>query len=252
MAVGHDNIDVAAATARRILVANTPGVLTETTADLAWALLMAAGRGLSAAERYLRAGRWQTWEPEGLLGQDIYGATLGIVGFGRIGAAVARRARGFGMRILYHDTVPRLEPARETGAIYRDLPGLLKDADFVTIHVPLTAGTHHLFSEMEFRRMKPTSVLINTSRGPVVDQGALFRALRDKVIFAAGLDVFENEPLSLDDPLLTLDNVVLLPHIGSASVATRSQMARLAAENAVAGATGQRPPSLVNHEAWRR
>jgi len=251
MAVGYDNIDLAAASARRIMVTNTPGVLTETTADLAWAAMMAAARRLPSAGAYLRSGRWKTWEPEELLGQDVYGATIGIVGFGRIGVSVARRARGFGMRVLYTDTVPRLEEAREVGATYRELLDLLREADFVTVHVPLTAQTHHLFGDAEFRAMKATAVFANTSRGPVVDQQALCRALRDGEVFAAALDVFESEPLPLDDPLLTLDNVVLLPHIGSASVATRDRMARLAAENAVAGATGRRPPSLVNVEVWR-
>ncbi len=250
MAVGYDNIDVEAATKRRILVTNTPGVLTETTADFAWTLLMAAARCLPAASRYLREGQWRTWEPEALLGQDIAGATIGIIGMGRIGAAMAQRARGFGMKVLYYDPVPRLEVAREVGAYYRDLPDLLRDADFVSVHVPLTPQTRGLFGAEQFALMKPTAVFVNTSRGPVVDQRALSDALRDKVIFAAGLDVFETEPLPLDDPLLTLDNVVLTPHIASASVATRNRMATLAADNLLTVARGQRPQHLVNPAAW--
>jgi glyoxylate reductase len=251
MAVGFDNIDVPAATARGIMVTNTPGVLTETTADLAWMLLMAAGRGLVAAQEYLRGGRWKTWEPEALLGQDIYGATLGLVGLGRIGQAVARRARGFDMRILYTDPVPQPELAAEIGAAYRDLPDLLREADFVSVHIPLTPQTRHLFGKNEFGLMKSTAVFVNTSRGPIVDQKALYQALRDRVIFAAGIDVFESEPVPLEEPLLQLENCVSTPHIGSASVATRNEMARLAARNALAALSGERPPSLVNPETWQ-
>lgn len=251
MAVGFDNVDVSAATRRGIMVTNTPGVLTETTADLAWLLLMAAGRGLVAAQAYLRAGRWKTWEPEALLGRDIHGSTLGLVGLGRIGQAVARRARGFDMRILYADRVPRPEGAEELGAEYRELRDLLREADFVSVHVPLSPDTRHLFGDREFALMKRTAVFVNTSRGPIVDQAALYRALRDRVIFAAGIDVFETEPVALDEPLLQLENVVCTPHIGSASVATRNEMARLAAANALAAVSGTRPPSLVNPETWR-
>jgi glyoxylate reductase len=246
MAVGYDNIDLEAATARRIVVTNTPGVLTDTTADLTWMLMLAAARCLPAAEKYLRTGEWRTWEPEALLGQDISGATLGLVGLGRIGAAVAKRARGFDMRVLYHDPVPRIEIAREVGASYRDLPELLRESDFVSVHVPLTPETRGMFGRSEFCEMKPTAVFVNTARGPVVDQDALYAALRDRVIFAAGIDVFEREPLPLSDPLLSLDNVVLTPHIASASVATRSRMASVAAENALAVLRGQRPPNPVN------
>jgi glyoxylate reductase len=246
MAVGYDNIDVEAATKRRIVVTNTPGVLTETTADLAWTLLMAAARGIPAATAYLRNGEWRTWEPEALLGQDISDATLGIVGLGRIGVAVAKRARGFNMRVLYHDPIPRLEAAREVGAHYRDLPDLLRDADFVSVHVPLLPQTVNMFGQEQFALMKPTAVFINTSRGGVVDQAALYQALRDRTIFAAGLDVYAEEPLPLSDPLLTLDNVVLTPHIASASFATRNRMATVAAENLLAVLRGQRPQYLVN------
>lgn len=247
-AVGYDNIDVAAATARGILVCNTPGVLTETTADLAWALIMAAGRRIVEADRYLRAGRWRSWSPQLLLGQDVHGATLGIVGFGRIGQALGRRARGFGMRILYTDLAPRAEEAEAIDARFAALPELLRESDFVSVHTPLTPETHHLIGKDELALMKPTAVLVNTARGPIVDEGALAEALRGGRIFAAGLDVYAAEPLPADSPLLGLENVVLLPHIGSASVATRTLMARMAAENLVAGLSGRRPPYLVNTE----
>jgi glyoxylate reductase len=248
-AVGYDNVDVAAATARGILVCNTPGVLTETTADLAWALIMAAARRISEADRYLRAGRWQSWSPQLLLGQDVFGATLGIVGFGRIGQAVARRAQGFGMRLLYTDTAPKPDPERDVGARFVPLSDLLEESDFVSLHIPLTEQTRRLIAAPQLAMMKPTAALINTSRGAVVDQRALADALRDGRIFAAGLDVFDSEPISHDDPLLDLDNVVLLPHIGSASVATRTRMATMAAADLLAGLAGERPKNLVNPEA---
>ena len=251
LAVGYDNIDVPAATTRGILVGNTPGVLTETTADLAFSLLMAAARRVVEADRYTRSGKWKTWSPQVLLGQDIHGATLGIVGLGRIGSEVAQRARGFGMKILYHKT-SRLNEAdeRKLGALYvPDLKALLAAADFVTLHVPLTPSTLHLIGEDEFAAMKPTAVLVNTSRGPVVDQRALYQALKSGRIFAAGLDVTEEEPIPLDDPLLTLENVIVLPHIGSASVETRKKMALMAAENLLAGLRGELPPHPVNPEA---
>jgi glyoxylate reductase len=247
-AVGYDNIDIAAATSRGILVCNTPGVLTETTADLAWALLMAAARRLGEAERYLRAGRWKSWSPQLMLGHDIYGATLGLVGLGRIGQAVAKRARGFDMRVLYHDIAPRREAEESVNAERADLDALLRSSDFVSLHVPLTEETHHLIGRRELALMKPSAVLVNTSRGPVVDQGALADALREGMIFAAGLDVFEAEPLSADSSLLALENVVLLPHIGSASVATRTRMAQMAADNLLAGLRGERPAHIVNPE----
>jgi glyoxylate reductase len=256
-AVGYDNIDVAAATRRGILVCNTPGVLTETTADLAWALLLAAARRISEAERYLRAGRWQSWSPQLMLGQDVHGAVLGIIGLGRIGEAVARRAQGFAMRVLYYDT--ERKPAAEQALGGRGGPAaaprfvelevLLREADFVSIHTPLTGATRHLIGARELAMMKPTAVLVNTARGPVVDQRALAEALRDGRIFAAGLDVFESEPVPMGDPLLALDNVLLLPHVGSASVATRTRMATMAAENLLAALRGERPANLVNPEA---
>ncbi len=249
-AVGYDNIDVAAATARGILVCNTPGVLTETTADLAWALLMAAARRVVAADGYLRAGKWRSWSPQLMLGQDVHGATLGIVGFGRIGQAVARRAQGFGMRILYHDLERKAQAEEAVGAEFAGLRDLLRASDFVSVHTPLTEETHHLIGSEELALMKPTAVLINTARGPVVDGGAVAEALRERRIFAAALDVFEREPPAPDDPLLKLDNAVVVPHIASASVATRTRMAMMAAENLLAGLRGERPPHLVNLEAF--
>ncbi len=247
-AVGYDNIDVAAATQRGVMVCNTPGVLTETTADLAWALLTAAARRITEAERYLRAGRWRSWSPELLLGHDIHGRVLGIVGLGRIGRAVARRARGFGMRVLYHNPSPKPEVERELGVEYADLDTLLRESDFVSLHTPLTENTRHLIGARELALMKPTAVLVNTARGAVVDTEALVSALKERKIFAAGLDVYEGEPLPPGHPLLECDNVVLLPHIGSASVATRERMAHMAVENLIAGLKGERPPHLVNPE----
>jgi len=248
VAVGYDNIDVAAATARRIPICNTPGVLTEATADLTWALLMAAARRVTEAERYLRAGRWRSWSPQLLLGQDVYGATLGLIGLGRIGQAVARRARGFDMRVLYHSATRKPEVERELGVGWADLEALLRESDFVSLHVPLTEETRNLIGARELALMKPTAVLFNTARGQVVDQEALVATLQGGRLAAAGLDVFQVEPLAADDPLLSLENVVLLPHLGSASVATRRRMAMMAAENLVAGLRGERPPYLVNPE----
>jgi glyoxylate reductase len=246
MAVGYDNIDVAACAARGIAVGNTPGVLTETTADLAFALLLATARHLPAAERYLRAGKWQTWSPMLLTGPDVHHTTLGVVGMGRIGYEMARRAHGFDMRLLYSSPNRSEEAERDFGARRVDLDTLLAESDFVSLHTPLNAATRHLIGAAQLARMKPTAVLINTARGPVVDQAALADALRDRRLAAAGLDVFEAEPLPLDDPLLTLDNVVLLPHIGSASIATRTKMAVLAAENLVAGLEGRPLPHPVH------
>jgi glyoxylate reductase len=246
MAVGYDNIDVAACTARGIRVGNTPGVLAETTADLAFALLMAAARRIPESERFLRAGQWQTWSPMELTGPDIHHATLGIVGLGRIGYEMARRARGFDMRVLYTNRTPNEAAERDFGAVRVDLGTLLAESDFVSLHTPLTPETRRLIGAAELARMKPSAVLVNTARGPVVDQRALYEALRDRRIAAAGIDVFETEPLPMDDPLLTLDNAVLVPHIGSASIATRTKMAVLAARNLVAGLRGDPLPHTVN------
>jgi glyoxylate reductase len=252
-AVGFDNVDVPACTARGIPVGNTPGVLTETTADLAFALMMAAARRLPEGDRYVRAGKWKTWGPLLLLGPDVHGATIGIVGFGRIGQAVARRATGFGMKIVYHD-VHRAEAAVEAAysATFLPLEELLAQADFVTLHVNLTPETRGLINTEKLGWMKSTAVLVNTSRGPVVDPVALATALRDGQIFAAGLDVTDPEPIPPDDPLLSLDNCLVVPHIASASQATRSKMAQMAAANLLAGLRGERLPTPVNPEVYDR
>lgn len=251
VAVGYDNIDVKAATSRGIAVTNTPGVLTETTADFAFALLMAAARRIPEAHAFVHSGAWKTWIIDLLAGQDIHGAVLGIFGLGRIGAAVARRGRGFGMRVLYADAAAApaaLEQELDARRVSKE--ELLRESDFVSLHVPLTAQTRHLIGAAELRLMKPTSILINTSRGPVVDEAALADALQRRTIWAAGLDVFENEP-AVDARLLGLPNVVLAPHIASASYATRRRMSMMAAGNAAAALKGQRPPNLVNPEVWR-
>lgn len=250
-AVGFDNVSIGDATARGIAVGNTPGVLTETTADLAFALLMAAARRLPEGDRYVRAGRWRTWGPLRLLGPDVHGATLGIVGFGRIGQAMARRAVGFGMTVLYHDVV-RQPPEAETalGATFMPLEELLARSDFVSLHTNLTPETRHLVNAERLAMMKPTAVLVNTSRGPVVDQHALFEALRDGTIAAAALDVTDPEPIAPDDPLLALDNCLVVPHIASASRATRAKMAEMAAANLLAGVRGERLPTCVNPEVY--
>jgi len=248
MAVGFDNIDVAEATRRGIYVTNTPGVLTETTADFAWALLMAVARRVVEADKYVRSGQWKvSWHPSMLLGRDVYGATLGIVGTGRIGTAVARRAKGFNMKILYYDVVPMPpEIEKELGAKRVDLDTLLRESDFVSIHVPLIKETYHLINEEKLKLMKKTAYLINNSRGPVVDEKALYKALKEGWIAGAALDVFEQEPTPLDNPLLKLDNVVVAPHISSASYETRSRMAEMVAENLIAFFDGKTPPNLVN------
>lgn len=252
-AVGFDNVDVPACTKRGVAVGNTPGVLTETTADLAWALLMAAARRLPEGDRYVRAGKWKTWGPLLLLGPDVHGATIGIVGFGRIGQAVARRAAGFGMTILYHD-VQRASPAVEAefGATFLPLEELLPRVDYVSLHVNLTHDTHGLINAEKLSWMKPTAVLVNTSRGPVVNGADLAEALRSGQIFAAALDVTDPEPIPEDDPLLSLDNCLVVPHIASASRATRGKMAEMAAANLLAGVRGERIPTPVNPEVYDR
>jgi lactate dehydrogenase-like 2-hydroxyacid dehydrogenase len=245
-AVGYDNVDVAACARRGVAVGNTPGVLTETTADLAWALLMAAARRVAEGSRYVRDGRWRTWGPLLLLGPDVNGATIGIVGFGRIGQAVGRRARGFGMEILYHDVLAVPEAVSEPlGATYVSLSELLARSDFVSLHVNLNDETRHLINANTLAAMKPTAVLVNTSRGPVVDQIALADALRDGTIWAAALDVTDPEPIPMDDPLVGLDNCLIVPHIASASRATRGKMAAMAAANLVAGVRGEPLPTPV-------
>ena len=245
MAVGYDNVDVEASAKRGIVVTNTPGVLDETTADVAFMLLLAAARRLGEGERLLRAGRWEWWGPKQLMGRDVWGKRLGIVGFGRIGQAVARRARGFGMEVLYHNRSRKEEAEQELGARYVEFDELLETVDFVSVHTPITDETHHLIGPKELGRMKRTAVLVNTSRGPVVDEAALADALAAGRIFAAGLDVYEEEP-KVHPKLLELENVVLAPHIGSASVETRDRMAALAAENLAAVLRGEDPKTPVN------
>lgn len=252
-AVGYDNIDLAEATRRGVVVTNTPDVLTEATADLTWTLIMSAARRVAKADRYVREGKWQVaWGPELLLGVDVFGKTLGIIGMGRIGSAVARRAKGFGMKILYNsrsitDSTRRVEDTLD--ATRSELKALLKESDFVTIHVPLTDETRNLISHDELRLMKSTAVLVNTSRGPVVNEQALYESLARREIFAAGLDVFEIEPTSKTNPLLTLDNAILLPHIGSATTSTRSRMGEMCAENILTLRRGERPANILNPQA---
>ena len=250
-AVGFDNVDLDACTAAGVLASNTPDVLTETTADTAFALIMAAARRIGEGERLLRAGTPWIWGPLMMLGQDLHHKTIGIVGFGRIGQAVARRAKGFGMRVLYTDAV-QLTPEVEakTGAERRELDELLAEADVVSIHTNLTPETRHLFGREAFERMKDTAVLVNTSRGPVVDEAALADALAAGKIFAAGLDVFENEP-QVHPKLLELENVVVIPHLGSATVDTRHAMGMVVVDNVFAALDGERPPTLLNPDAWR-
>jgi glyoxylate reductase len=252
VAVGFNNIDVAAATRRGVVVTNTPDVLTETTADFAWALLMAVARRVVEADRYVRDGKWKQWELMLLLGGDVHGKTLGVVGFGRIGRAVARRASGFGMRVLYSDAVPA-DPAleRELRARRVALPELLREADFVTLHTPLIPETHHLINADTLGLMKKTAYLINAARGPVVDEAALVQALKDGWIAGAGLDVFEEEP-KVHPGLVGLPNLVLAPHIASASYETRIKMGTLAVDNCLAVLEGRTPPTPVNPEVLRR
>ena len=246
VAVGFDNIDVAAATAAGVVVCNTPGILDETTADLAFLLILAGSRRSSEAEAVLRAGRWTGFHMDEFLGRDVYGATLGLVGYGRIGRAVARRAGGFGMEVIHHTRTP----TGEAGWV-GDLTELLGRADVVSLHVPLTPATHHLVGRAELAAMKPTAVLVNTARGPVVDEEALAEALEQGVIYAAGIDVFEAEP-AVPPRLLAAPGTVLLPHIGSATVATRTAMSRLACASARAVLAGERPANALNPEALSR
>jgi glyoxylate reductase len=248
-AVGVDNVDVAAATARGIPVGNTPGILTDATADMAFALLLAAARRVVEGDRLVKAGDWKTWGPGFMLGADLAGATLGIVGFGRIGRAVARRASGFGMHIIFTDpSQTASEPGVMTTQV--DLDTLLREADFISLHTPLTDETRGLINADTLGCMKPTAVLVNTSRGPVVDQPALYEALKSQRIFAAALDVTVPEPLPADHPLLSLDNCIIVPHIASASWRTRERMSVMAAENLIAGLKGERLPNCVNPEVY--
>ena len=245
MAVGYDNIDVNAAAERGIPVGNTPGVLTEATADLTLALLLAAGRRIVEGVRYIQDGKWQTWEPMGLLGADLTGATLGIIGMGRIGAAVAQRAAGFDMKIIAYSPSLTRDQARAAGVEKVDLESLLSDSDFVSLHCPLNDQTRGLIDAETLAQMKPSAILINTARGPIVDQQALYEALKNGVIAAAALDVTDPEPIPLDDPLMTLPNVIIVPHIGSASIRTRDRMAQMAASNLLAGLEGKPLPNAI-------
>lgn len=249
-AVGYDNIDVNAATARKLPVGNTPDVLTDATADFAFTLMLSAGRRILEGDRYVRAGRWQTWGPMLLLGIEMRGSTLGLVGFGRIGKAMARRAVGFDMHVIYYDPQEtRYDPDVKATSV--DFETLLEESDFISLHTPLTPDTHHLIDSEALSKMKPSAVLVNTSRGPVVDMDALYEALKFKRIFAAGLDVTEPEPLPADHPLLTLDNIVIVPHIASASRIARDKMAWLAAKNLIAGLKGDHLPNCVNPQAYK-
>jgi glyoxylate reductase len=250
VAVGFDNIDVASCTARGVVATNTPGVLDETTADFAWTLMMAAARRLAEGEVLARSGIWQGWSLDQLVGTDVWGKTLGIVGFGRIGRAMARRASGFQMKVIYTDAVRATEAVeKELKAEFRDMNALLAESDFVSVHVPLLPETRGLFDAPKFYRMKPTAFLINTSRGPVVDEAALVAALEAGKIAGAGLDVYENEPFI--HPGLKRANVVLAPHLASASRETRTKMACMAAQNVVALFAGERPPNMLNPEVWK-
>lgn len=252
MAVGYDNIDVEACTQRGIPVGNTPGVLTEATADLTLALMLGTARQLVRAAEAVKAGRWQTWEPMGYTGPDLYGSTVGIVGLGRIGLAVARRLAGFKVRLLYHNRKPSPVAAADVGATYVELDTLLAESDFVSLHTPLTPETKHLINAERLKKMKATATLINTARGEIVDQEALIEALRDGTIAYAGLDVTTPEPLPADSPLLSLPNATVLPHIGSASISAREKMATMAAENLVAGLKGERLPNCVNPAVYEQ
>jgi len=251
VAVGYDNIDVAAATAHKVMVTNTPGVLDDATSDFAFTLLMATARRIVEADNFTRQGRFRGWAIDMILGADVFGATLGIIGIGRIGRGVAHRAKGFNMRVLYYDPYPLPpEAEQQLGATRVDLNRLLAESDFVSVHTPLTQDTQHLLSTPQFTAMKRTAILINTSRGPVVDEAALVDALMNRLIAGAGLDVYEREP-AVHPGLLAMPNVVLAPHIASATVRTRSEMSAMAARNMATAVRGGRPPNLVNPEVKR-
>ena len=250
IAVGYNNIDLAACTERGILATNTPGVLDDTTADMTWALLMAAARRVTEAERWLRAGNWKGWKNDQFLGVDVHHATLGIIGMGRIGRAIAWRAKGFSMRILYHNRrrVPKAVE-KQLGARYVSMEKLLKESDFVSLNMPYSPEVHHLIGAAQLAQMKPTAVIVNAARGGIIDDAALVQALKERRIAAAGLDVFEGEP-EFNPGFLEVDNVALVPHIGSATRATRTAMAMLASKNLSAALSGRRPPNSLNPEAW--
>lgn len=249
-AVGFDNIDIPAATARGLPIGNTPGVLTDTTADFAFTMLVSAARRVVEGADYVRAGRWKTWGPKLLTGVDIHGATLGLIGFGRIGQAMAKRAGGFDMRVLYYDQYRREDLEQSMGVKYVELDQLLAESDFVSIHTDLNTGTRHLFNRENLAKMKSSAVLVNSARGPIIDPAALYEALSSGKIRAAALDVTEPEPIPMDSPLLTLPNCLIVPHIASASIATRGKMAQIAAQNLIAGVRGERLVTPVNPEVY--
>jgi len=252
VAVGYDNIDVNAATERKIAVTNTPGVLTDTTADLAWSLIMSVARRIAEADKHMRSGKWKGWGVMQWWGSDVHHATLGILGFGRIGKVVAKRALGFEMKVLYHDAFRAPEEEEKAlKATFVSKEILLKESDFVSVHVPLMPETVHIIGENELKMMKPTAFLINTSRGPTVDEKALVKALKNKEIAGAGLDVYEKEPV-MEPELADMDNVVVLPHIASASIKTRTRMGTMAAENCVAALKEEIPPACVNPEIYKK
>lgn len=251
MAVGYDNINIPEATRRGLPVGNTPGVLTDTTADFAWTLLMAAARRVVEGDKFTRAGRWKTWGPIDFLGPDVTGATLGLIGFGRIGQGMAKRAKGFDMRVLYYDVQRFPEAEKEYGTHSVDLETLLRESDFISLHTVLSPDTHHLLNDDRFKLMKQSAIVINTSRGPVIDQAALQRALAAGTIAYAALDVTDPEPIKLDDPLLKLDNIIIAPHMASASFETRNKMSAMAAANLLAGLKGDRLPNCVNPEVYK-
>lgn len=253
MAVGYDNIDIATATAKHIPVGNTPGVLTNATADLTWALLMAIARRIVEAERFVKAGEWQTWEPTLLLGADLQGANLGIIGLGRIGQAVARRAKGFDMKILYYSRQRKTKELEASiGVEYAELDTLLSESDFISLHTSLSPATEHLISDREFQLMKSSAILINTARGAIINQQALYQALITNQIAGAALDVTDPEPIPMDSPLLKLNNIIITPHIGSASYQTRAKMAQMAVDNLITGLQGKRLPHCVNQEVYQK
>ncbi len=250
-AVGYDNIDISAATERGIPVSNTPGVLTDTTAELAWALLFSVTRRIVEGDTFARAGKFRGWTPLLMLGQDVSNKTLGVIGAGRIGTAFALKSKGFDMKVIYTDEQKNEQLERKLGAKKVPLSDLLKESDFVSIHIPLMKSTHHLIGEKELKMMKKTAILVNTARGPIIDEAALIRALKEHWIFGAGLDVYEHEP-KIPEELKKLDNVILQPHTGSGTVETRTKMAIIAAENLIEGLKGNIPPNCINREVFRK